>query len=255
MTKDKSTRGSPADNIAAAAQQFNPGGTVTDIREYGSGNVNDTFLVSTDSGAAKYFILQRINRRVFRRPELVMQNMRIFTAHVAGRIEAAPVSGRRWETVRILPAKNLADHWTDPRGSFWRALSFIGAANSFDTIKDTEHAREVGYALGLFHNLVSDLLPERLGDTLEGFHVTPLYLRRYDALIDAGISKSSGVTACSKFVEGHRGLATVLENARRRGKLPVRIIHGDPKVNNIMIDTETGRAVSIIDLDTVKARG
>jgi Ser/Thr protein kinase RdoA (MazF antagonist) len=44
----------------------------------------------------------------------------------------------------------------------------------------------------------------------------------------------------------------VLENARAEGRLPLRSIHGDPKVNNIMMDTATGQAVSIVDLDTVK---
>jgi Ser/Thr protein kinase RdoA (MazF antagonist) len=32
----------------------------------------------------------------------------------------------------------------------------------------------------------------------------------------------------------------------------LRPIHGDPKVNNVMLDKATGQAVSLIDLDTVK---
>ena len=240
------------ENISAAAEQFNPGGKVAEIREYGSGNVNDTFLVSMESCETNSFILQRINTRVFRRPELVMRNMRVFTEHVARHLEAHPVTGRRWETVRILAAKDSPDHWIDPRNCFWRAISFIDAAQSFDRIKDINHAREIGYALGLFHKLVSDLPPEHLSDTLEGFHITPLYLRPYDAVIDSGSSKSAGVAACSRFVESHRSIAGVLEEARQSGRLPVRTIHGDPKVNNVMIDKQTGQAVSVIDLDTVK---
>ena len=43
----------------------------------------------------------------------------------------------------------------------------------------------------------------------------------------------------------------MLENAKAAGELQLRPIHGDPKVNNIMLDRQ-GRAVSLIDLDTVK---
>jgi Ser/Thr protein kinase RdoA (MazF antagonist) len=43
-----------------------------------------------------------------------------------------------------------------------------------------------------------------------------------------------------------------LEDTKTEGRLPLRAIHGDPKVNNIMIDKATGRAISIVDLGTVK---
>ena len=40
--------------------------------------------------------------------------------------------------------------------------------------------------------------------------------------------------------------------AKARDRLKLRPIHGDPKVNNVMIDTGTGHAIGIVDLDTVK---
>ncbi len=242
------------DNLVAAADQFKPQGTVIDIHEYGNGNINDTFLVTLDSKAEKHFILQRINTQVFRQPELVMLNMRTFTEHVRQRLQSAPLSpGRRWEVVRVLLAQDGQDHWLDPGGSFWRAISFIDGAQSFDTIEDIEHAREVGYALGMFHNLLSDLPTERLADTLEGFHITPRYLLHYDeVLAKKRTSKSPEVAYGLQFVSERRDWAHVLENARAKGRLRLRPIHGDPKVNNVMIDTGTGQAISIVDLDTVK---
>jgi Ser/Thr protein kinase RdoA (MazF antagonist) len=235
------------DNLVAAADQFKPQGTVIDIHEYGNG-------VTLDSKAEKHFILQRINTQVFRQPELVMLNMRTFTEHVHKRLQRAPLSpGRRWEVVRVLLAQDGQDHWLDPGGSFWRAISFIDGAQSFDTIKDIEHAREVGYALGMFHNLLSDLPTERLADTLEGFHITPKYLLHYDeVLARKQISKSPEVAYGLQFVSQRRDWAHVLENGREEGRLSLRPIHGDPKVNNVMMDTGTGQAISIVDLDTVK---
>jgi len=242
------------EHLVAAADRFKPYGKVIDIQEHGSGNVNDTFLVTLDSGGKTYFILQRINRRVFRQPELVTRNMRTVTEHVNRRIDRLPFgSGRRWELPRLLLTPGGSDHWVDPDGSFWRAITFVDHAQSFDTVKDMEHGREVGYALGMFHGLISDLPSDTLADTLEGFHLTPRYLRHYDEIAaQAHPGSSPKVNYCLEFVSERRIWAHVLEDAKAQGRLRLRPIHGDPKVNNVMIDTATGRAISIVDLDTVK---
>ncbi len=253
MSKDRSTRGRDADYLRAAALRFSPAGQIAAIAQFGGGNVNDTFLVSTGSNPENRFILQRINRRVFSGPELIMENLRAFTEHVSKRLARNPIHNRRWETPRILLTTDSSDHWTDPGGSFWRAMSFIENSKSFDSVLDARHATEVGFALGLFHTLVSDLPAARIHDTLEGFHVTPLYLSHCRKVFAKRGPPSSPETAfCMDFIEKRTGFAQVLENAKAAGTLPMRIIHGDPKVGNVMIDTGTGLAVSIIDLDTVK---
>ncbi|RJQ52942.1 MAG: aminoglycoside phosphotransferase family protein [Nitrospiraceae bacterium] len=241
-------------NLFDIADRFKPRGEVLDIQAFGSGNINDTFLVTVDSDAQRRFILQRLNTKVFRQPELVMQNMRVLTAHVLGRLKGAPsVAGRRWEMPCILLTRDAKTHWIAPDGSFWRALTFIEAVQSFDKIKDMEHAREAGYALGLFHYLTSDLPCEKLADTLPGFHIAPRYLQHYDEVLEKNSGrKSPEVEYCLKFINERRTLAHVLEDAKARGRLPLRTIHGDPKINNVLIDISTGQAVSIIDLDTVK---
>jgi Ser/Thr protein kinase RdoA (MazF antagonist) len=248
----------------AVAEQFAPRGRVLDVRDYGNGNVNDTFLVTVggshpalppNSPGGPRFILQRLNPQVFRWPELVMRNLGTFTEHVRRRLERAPLSpGRRWEVPRVLWSREGRDHFLDSGGSFWRALSFIEAAQPFDTIKDLAHASEVGYALGRFHQLLSDLDPERLADTLPGFHLTPGYLTHYDEVLAThGAPPSPEVNYALNFIGERRSLAQVLEAAKAQGRLRLRPIHGDPKVNNVMLDTATGQAVAMVDLDTVKA--
>jgi len=243
------------DHLLAVAGQFTPQGRVIDLREYGNGNVNDTFLVTVKGEAEPHFILQRLNLNVFRRPELVMGNLCTVTEHVRRRLALAPLSGgRRFEAPRVLLTRAGRDHFLDPGGSFWRALSFIDAAETFDTIKELGQAQEVGYALGQFHSLLSDLSPDRLADTLPGFHLTPGYLRHYDeVLARQGVSPSPEVNYALGFVADRRAWASVLEDAAAQGKLRPRPIHGDPKVNNVMLDTATGQAVAMVDLDTVKS--
>ena len=248
------SRGKTLDNLFAAAEQFKQQGEVIDIREFGNGNINKTFLVTLDSKGEKHFILQCINTQVFRQPELVIHNMRICTEHISQRLQHVPLgAGRRWEVPSVLLTQDSRDFYLDLDASFWRAISFIEGSQSFDIIKDTDFAREVGYALGIFHTLLSDLPPDRLSDTLKGFHITPRYLHHYEeVLAKYNAGKSPEKNYCLQFISRRFAWAHVLEDARAQGRLHLRPIHGDPKVNNIMIDIATGQAISIVDLDTVK---
>ena len=242
-----------SDYVRAAAEQFDSAEQIAEISKFGTGNINDTYLVSTRSNREKYFILQRINRRVFSRPELIMQNLRAFSEHVSERLRRIPAAGRRWEMPRLLPTAYCQDHWIDPGGHFWRAISFIENSESFDSVINLDHAAEVGFAIGFFHTLVNDLPANRLKDTLEGFHITPIYLGRYLAVLEKRCAPASPDAAyCMDFIDRRKEIAPILEKAKADGRLALRIIHGDPKVSNIMIDTGTGLAVSIVDLDTVK---
>jgi Ser/Thr protein kinase RdoA (MazF antagonist) len=247
-------KGASLEHLLVVAGQFTLQGRVLDLREYGSGNVNDTFLVMVAGAAEPHFILQRLNLHVFRRPELVMANLRTVSDHVGRRLARAPLTaGRRFEVPRVLLTREGRNHVIDTGGAFWRALSFIEAAETFDTIKDTGQAQEVGSALGRFHSLLSDLAPERLSDTLPGFHSTPGYLAHYDeVLARRGAGQSPEVKYGLEFIRARRAFAPVLEKARARGELKMRPIHGDPKVNNVMLDTATGEAAGLVDLDTVK---
>jgi Ser/Thr protein kinase RdoA (MazF antagonist) len=242
-------------NLAAIARQFSPHPLALETQPCGNGNINDTFFVAAPEDPTVQFILQRINTKVFRQPKLVMQNMRTFSEHVQSRLACDPLNEDcRWQVPQVLLTNEGQDHWIDASGQFWRAISFIEDSKTFDTIQDLDHAQEIGTALGRFHHLVSDLPPEKLVDTLAGFHITPSYLQIYDEVLatQKPCSPSPEVNYCLQFVCDRRTLATVLEDAKTQGKLPIRTMHGDPKVNNIMFDSATRAAISIIDLDTVK---
>lgn len=178
--------------------------------------------------------------------------MRILTEHVGDRLQRIPLN-RRWETPRVLLTQDAQDHWMDEHGSFWRAISFIEGSESFDTMRDLDQAQEVGYALGMFHSLISDLSPVQLADTLEGFHITPRYWQQYEqVLAQTNVASTPEVAYCLQFTSDRQALVHVLEDAKEQGKLPLRLMHGDPKINNVMFDIATGKAVSVVDLDTVK---
>lgn len=243
--------------VAAIAGRFHPRDRITAIRSLGSGNVNETFLVTHQghrpSAPAGAFVLQRLNTHVFERPELVMRNLVALGDHVQRRLAAPPpeLHGRRWEVPQVVRCRQ-DEHWVEHEGEFWRSITYIGAATTTDVISGRTHAREVGYGLGMFHSLISDLPTDQLADTLENFHVTPAYLKRYDAVLNATTALEAPVLSACGFVESRRQGMDVLEAALGRGELQHRPIHGDPKINNVMIDESSGQAVGLIDLDTVK---
>ena len=238
------------EKLTYIAGQFKAGSGIIAVQEFGNGNINDTYLVTLNNETDDQFILQRINTHVFKHPQLIMQNMRAFSEHVHRRVRE---EGHGWETPHVIPARDGNDFYVDNENRFWRATSFIQNSQSFDTIRDLAHAREVGHALGMFQNLISDLPIECLADTLAGFHITPRYLQQYDqAFSKNGMHTSPEVKFGIQFVEARRAFAHTLENAQANGHLPLRPIHGDPKVNNVMINHRTGKAVSLVDLDTVK---
>jgi Ser/Thr protein kinase RdoA (MazF antagonist) len=249
------------DNLMAIAEQFGGGSRVRQVQPFGSGNINDTFLV-TVSGAPvanhadvvdHRFVLQRINTQVFKQPQLVMQNMRIFSEHVHECLTAdAFCFNRRWEVPRVLLTLDGGDHYVE-NDNFWRSISFIEGTQTFDTIQDLHHAQETGFGLGMFHRSIAALPPEQLADTLPGFHIIPSYLQQFDEVVANNvIPKSAEVIHCLRFIEERRAGAVVLEDAKGRGELPLRTIHGDPKINNVLIDNTTNQAISLIDLDTIK---
>ena len=248
-------------HVEAIAQRFVYQGQITEIKPFGSGNINDTFLVKLEDAPEPYFILQRINTEVFQNPRGVMRNMRIFSEHVSCRLGEdldlrEQLGDRRWETPRVLLTQDQEDHCCELGAAgeeFWRAISFIANSYTLDAIQDTTHAREIGYGLGMFHNLISDLPAQQLIDTLEGFHLAPRYFDQYQTVLaKSSVKRSAEVEDCLRFVSDRHLLIPVLEQAKASGKLPLRLMHGDPKINNILLDQDTDCAVSMIDLDTVK---
>lgn len=231
--------------ILHIAAQFSQ--VVTQINPLGNGLINDTFLVSTKSSP---FVLQRINRQVFPRPELIMENLKTLNQHIGNKINVYV----KLKIPVVLTTQYGKNFFYDEKGDCWRALSFIANTESFETIVDRRAAEQAGFALGHFHRLTSDLNPQTLHDTLPGFHITPGYLNHYQQVSNQLSQKVASPESryCADFICSYQHLADSLETAKEQGLLLLRVIHGDPKLNNFLFDKQSGKIVSIIDLDTVK---
>jgi Phosphotransferase enzyme family len=236
------------------SQQFISLGKVVTVRELGEGNINQTFVVSVKAGLQEYFILQKINTQVFTNPELIMDNLQVLTNHAQAKLVHLNLDPHYfWQVPEVLLTSNQKHHYLDESKGFWRAISFVKNAKSYNTIQSQQHAQEIGYGLGIFHSLINDVELTQLVDTLPGFHITPTYLKQYErVLVNSTRSQNSETNYCQQFIEERISIVDVLEQAKAQGILPIRPIHGDPKINNIMIDIITQKATAMVDLDTVK---
>ena len=237
---------------------FDVAGHPVIVQPLGCGNVNDTYLaICRTIFAEEQLVLQCINNRVFRHPEHIMQNLRRLTAHVHPKLEyQAGICDRIWQMPKIIQTRAGNDFIIDSAGNTWRVITKIASATAFDKVQDGRHAEECGLVLGYFHWMVSDLDPTTLIDPLPGFHITPNYLAQYDATLadpqaKARLGASPEAQRLAAFVDARRAYVPVFQQAMARGELNLRVMHGDPKINNIMIDNYTGKGTAMIDLDTV----
>ena len=228
---------------AEIASRFNTGTDPDVVVPLGEGLINHTFLITT---AGHRWVLQRVNTDVFPHPERILENLDRLSVHLAGK----PKIGLR------IPAllKSLdGQRWINGKdGGLWRLMEFIDGGRVLGSI-DENQASEVGRTLGGFHRAVADLSPGALAFTLPGFHVTPRYVARLMQLIgECGANQVAELGESVAFVASRKLAADVLEQAHRAGYIPQRVIHGDPKLDNILFDPSGRQALALIDLDTVQ---
>lgn len=241
----------PSHKVAfAMALQFSPAGSpIRSMQKISNGLINQTFLVEQEKTAPNKFILQQLNMKVFPRPELITRNILTVTEYLASQNLPTPVL----QLPQLLVTQNKADHIEDEEGNYWRALTCIDNAQCFDTIQNDQHAFEIGQALGSFHTMLKDLSIAKLSETIPNFHNTPLYLAELSNTLQHSRPRICPETSlCLQFIQERSPQAAVLENAFKQGVLTKRPIHGDPKINNFMMDITSNRIASLIDLDTIQ---
>ncbi len=241
------------------AAEFKVPGQVVTVLNIETGNVNDTYrVIKRTTYSEVQFVLQRISKAVFPRPDLVMSNMKAITDYGHQRLEEQVTSANRiWQLPKVISTLDGKDYFIDEKGNYWRALSMIASATSHEKVMNVEHAFEAGYVLGHFQRIIADFPIDQLEDTLPGFHITPGYLEYHDKVVETDLaqqklSASSEARRIEAFIQERREFVPILEDALARNELTLRPIHGDPKITNIMIDDITGKGTAIIDLDTVK---
>ncbi len=220
---------------------------------HGNGRINDTYLVIRQAGQDEWrYLLQRINPLVFQQPELVMQNIRCITRHLRRALEKRGFPEAERRCLQLISARDGHSFHRDPRGDCWRSYRFIERARTWDALETEEQAYAVAKCFGDFQYALLDLPAERLKETIPDFHHTPKHYQRFQQeLARDPCGRAAGAHAEIEFAKRNRALANILQALRDGGEVPLRITHNDTKLNNVLFDTETSRALCVVDLDTV----
>ena len=218
-----------------------------DAEPFGNGHINDTYITLTDP----HYVVQRINKNVFVHPDQVMENIIGVTEHIAEKVKAEGGDPTR-ETIKMLRANDGKPYYKNADGEYFRAYKYVDHVISYDTVDDNSQLYEAARAFGKFQNMLADYPAEKLYETIVDFHNT---VARYGQFKEALANNKSGraelVPDEIKFVLDREKDAGVVVDALASGKIPLRVTHNDTKLNNVLIDEETGKGLCVIDLDTV----
>ena len=236
-----------------ALVNFKLKGMVTSAVPYGSGHINDTFLMTLrkDDGSEGRVIMQRMNDAIFTQPEQLMENILNVTSYLREVIIQNGGDPER-ETLNVIRTKDDKPYFIDSEGNYWRCYIFIEDARTYDQVETVEDFYQSAVAFGNFQRLLADYPADTLHETIKGFHDTKA---RFDvfkkAVADDVCGRAASVQKEIDFYLAYEELANVFGDMLAKGEVPLRVTHNDTKLNNVMIDDVTRKGICVIDLDTV----
>lgn len=233
------------------SNNFNVLGEYYSCEPYGEGHINQTFLLVTKSeeGMHKY-ILQRINSTLFTNVPALMQNIQLVTDFAREQIVKAGGDPNR-ESLTVVTAKNGEPYVKDGE-NYFRVYIFIDDATAYQVVEKPEHFYESAVAFGNFANLLAKFDASKLYEPLPNFHNT---VKRFEALKEAInkdlVARKNSVLEEIEFALAREELTHKIVDKLEAGIIPLKVTHNDTKLNNVLIDNASGKAVAVIDLDTI----
>ena len=218
---------------------------VKNVSSFGSGHINDTFKVESETGD---FILQRVNHQIFKNVEGLTDNIVKITQHLSGKLKG---DNSGMQTVKFFKTVDGKYLFKDDDGNYWRVMNFISGSRSYDLVENSETAYKGGKAYGRFVRELSDFPVETLTDTIPDFHNIDFRLDNFRKSVKAdAVNRAGEVENEIYFVEKRAEDMRVIHILGKDGKIPLRVTHNDTKINNVLFD-KNNNAVCVVDLDTV----
>ena len=231
---------------------FDINGEFISCEPYGSGLINRTYVaVYSVNDKRKRFIVQRINTNLFKNVDGLMNNIKLVTEFNRNEIIKRGGDPDR-ESLTLVYTKNGAAYYRTEEGDCYRVYVFIEDAKGYDVVEKPEHFYQSAVAFGKFAQLLDRFDSTQLFEVLPDFHNT---VKRFDnlkkSLAADKFNRAADVKAEIDFALKHENIVGNIVNLLESGKMPSRVTHNDTKLNNVLIDTRTDKAVCVIDLDTM----
>jgi Phosphotransferase enzyme family len=216
-------------------------------RAYGSGHINDTYLINTDQVD---YILQRVNHFVF--PEVEKMNDNIIRALEHFNVQQNLLEKARFRELKLFLSSEGKNHFLDEGGNYWRLMNLISDSFSLDVAETPEQAFEAAKAFAYFQKLTIGLEPKDFFPVIQDFHNLDKRLNHFMEVLNENPAKRNGKASPEiDFVLNHQGISHLLKELLDSKKIPIRVTHNDTKINNVLLDKKTEKGIAVIDLDTL----
>ena len=236
--------------LHSVVRQFALPGELRTVKPLHRGHIHDTFVSTwTRSGTDIRFLHQRMNDKVFHDIPAVMHNIETVSRHLRSKMAGNPTL----DGFRVLDLVSTAEErsYLVCDSGQWRTYSFIEDTTSFDKCSGPLQAFEAAKAFGWFQSQLADLDATNLRETLPKFFSTPYRLQQFsDALKEDPRNRAKDCADEIRFALARTEMAFVIDRMLASGEIPVRTVHGDTKLNNVLFCDRTRRAQCIVDLDT-----
>lgn len=206
---------------------------------FAGGHINSTFKVAYKD---RSFILQKINEKVFTKPEKVMENL----------VRASEILEKSTYPYKVLtPEKTLeGEHFVRENNSLWRLFPFFSDAFAPLKVGDSHMAKEAARGFGSFDFYLKDLEAKQLHVTIKDFFNFELRLNNFSNAVTN--NRAGRKSLCLQEIKSIMAdVAIITESAKFQKKIPLRPIHGDTKISNVMLNKSSGEPYAVIDLDTL----
>lgn len=219
---------------------------------YGDGHINDTYaLTYDDGGKRRRYILQKMNRHVFKDIPVLMHNIGEVTRYLSRKITESGGDPER-ETLTLVVTNDGKNYFTDADGECWRAFLFIDNTVVYQLAESAEIFGDTGRAFGLFIARLDGFDASGLGEVIPDFHNTVDRYAKFEAAVGADVcGRASSVADEIAFVRARKNYCARVVDGLADGTIPLRVTHNDTKLNNILFDATTKKAICVIDLDTI----
>lgn len=212
----------------------------TTVQQFGDGLINHTWKVGT---AEKNYILQKVNSDVFKQPDAIDQNLSMLRDYLSKEnpdyLFVSPTLTKNGETLIHIGM------------GYYRLFPFIEGSVSLNTLKKKEEAYEAAKQFGKFSKILNGFNVESLRMTIPNFHNLILRSEQFQTACNAATAERLEKAKDSiNFINHHQDLVSTYQDILTNPAIPLRVIHHDTKISNILFDHQ-GKGCCVIDLDTV----
>lgn len=212
----------------------------TEIIPFGTGLINHTWLVKNGNNS---YILQQINDGIFKKPELIEQNISLVAKYLEkqepGYFFASPE-----------PTIDGHGMFRNNDGYF-RVFPFVEGSHTIDVVQTPEQAYAAAAAFGRFTKILSGFDAGKLNITLPSFHDLSLRYRQFEEALQKGNEKRiAEATDLIGFLQSQSAIVEEYEKMKIDTQFKLRVTHHDTKISNVLFD-DNDKAICVIDLDTI----